>query len=163
MPIMQFLSLSNDMNWNIYCLSIIHIQNNQKHFRIWMWIDKTSSNSSLILNTYHFGTCVNNNRTEPDLLDIIQLSSNPVLNVAPTKTFQKIETANASFLGIKLFFFQDRKLKLSGSVSKLKFMKPRKISTHLAYSDKCYFHLFYQLSDWVEILWGFAKAISQRC
>ena len=49
-----------------------------------MWIDKTSSNRLLILNTYHSGTCVNNNRTEPDLLDIIQLSSNPVLNVAPT-------------------------------------------------------------------------------
>ena len=28
-----------------------------------MWIDKTSSNRLLILNTYHFGTCVNNNRT----------------------------------------------------------------------------------------------------
>ena len=74
-----------------------------------MWIDKTSSNSSLILNTYHSGTCVNNNRTEPDLLDIIQLSSNPVLNVAPTKTFQKIETANASFLGIRLFSFSRQK------------------------------------------------------
>ena len=61
-------------------LLFFHIQNNQKHFRIWMWIDKTLSNSSLILNTYHSGTCVNNNRTEPDLLDIIQLSSNPVLN-----------------------------------------------------------------------------------
>ena len=36
-------------------------------------------------------------------------------------------------------------------------MKPHKISTHLAYSDNCYFHVFYQLSDWVEILQGFTK------
>ena len=33
-------------------------------------------------------------------------------------------------------------------------MKPHKISTH---SDNCYFHFFYRLSDWVEILWGFTK------
>ena len=32
-------------------------------------------------------------------------------------------------------------------------MKPHKISTHSAYSDNCYF----QLCDWVEILWGFMK------
>ena len=69
-----------------YLLSL-HIQNNQKHVRIWVWIDKTSSNSSLILNTYHSGTCVNNNRTEPDLLDIIQLSSNPVLLPYPCSHF----------------------------------------------------------------------------
>ena len=36
-------------------------------------------------------------------------------------------------------------------------MKPHKISTHLDYSDNCYFHVFYQLSDWVEILQGFTK------
>ena len=36
-------------------------------------------------------------------------------------------------------------------------MKPHKISTHLAFSDNCYSHLFYRLSDWVEILWGFTK------
>ena len=36
-------------------------------------------------------------------------------------------------------------------------MKPHKISTHLAYSDNCYFHVFYRLSDWVEILQGFTK------
>ena len=35
--------------------------------------------------------------------------------------------------------------------------KPHKISTHLAFSENCYFHLFYRLSDWVEILWGFMK------
>ena len=33
-------------------------------------------------------------------------------------------------------------------------MKPHKISTHSAYSDNCYFHFFYWLSDWVQILWG---------
>ena len=33
----------------------------------------------------------------------------------------------------------------------------KKISTHLAHSDKCYFHFFYSLSDWAEILWGFTK------
>ena len=74
-------------------LLFFHIQNNQKHFRIWMWIDKTLSNSSLILNTYHSGTCVNNNRTEPDLLDIIQLSSNPVLN----STIQLISSPQVYF------------------------------------------------------------------
>ena len=36
-------------------------------------------------------------------------------------------------------------------------MKPHKLSTHLAFSDNCYFHLFYQLSDWAEILQGFMK------
>ena len=36
-------------------------------------------------------------------------------------------------------------------------MKRHKISTHLAYSDNCYFHFFYWLSDWVEILQGFMK------
>ena len=33
-------------------------------------------------------------------------------------------------------------------------MKPYKISAH---SDNYYFHFFYHLSDWVEILWGFMK------
>ena len=36
-------------------------------------------------------------------------------------------------------------------------VKPHKISTHSAHSDNFYFHSFYPLSDWVEILWGFTK------
>ena len=36
-------------------------------------------------------------------------------------------------------------------------MKPHKISTHSAHSDNCYFHFFYWLADWVEILWGSTK------
>ena len=40
---------------------------------------------------------------------------------------------------------------------KRNFAKPYKISTHSAYSDNCYFHFFYRLSDWVQILWGFMK------
>ena len=36
-------------------------------------------------------------------------------------------------------------------------MKPHKISTHSAHSNNFYFHFFYPLSDWVEILWGFTK------
>ena len=36
-------------------------------------------------------------------------------------------------------------------------MKPHKISTHSAYSDNCYFHFFYWLSNWIEILWGFTR------
>ena len=35
---------------------------------------------------------------------------------------------------------------------KLNFVKPHKIITYSAYSDNCYFHFFYQLSDW-----GFTK------
>ena len=42
------------------------------------------------------------------------------------------------FLGIKLFVFQDRKLKLLAS--------SHKIVTHSAHSDNCYFHFFYHLS-----------------
>ena len=56
-----------------------------------------------------------------------------------TKTFWKIETANAIFW-----------MYLGGTFRfclKLKFVKPHKISTHLAYSDNFYFHLFYRLSD----------------
>ena len=37
------------------------------------------------------------------------------------------------------------------------FVKPHNISTHSAHSDNFYFHFFYPLSDWVEILWGFTK------
>ena len=40
---------------------------------------------------------------------------------------------------------------------KKNFMKPHEISTHSAYSDNCYFHFFYGLSDWVETLLGFTK------
>ena len=54
-----------------------------------------------------------------------------------------------------MFVFQDRKLKLSASVWK-KIGKPYKISTPCAHSD-IFFHFFYRLSDWVEILWGFTK------
>ena len=39
----------------------------------------------------------------------------------------------------------------------IKIRETHKISTHLAYSDNCYFHFFYRLSDWVEILQGFTK------
>ena len=41
-------------------------------------------------------------------------------------------------------------------------MKPHKISTHSAHSDNCYFHFFYQFSDWVEILWGFMKCFFKQ-
>ena len=37
------------------------------------------------------------------------------------------------------------------------FMKPHNIWTHSAHSDNFHFHFFKQLSDWVEILWGFTK------
>ena len=42
-------------------------------------------------------------------------------------------------------------------------MKPHKISTHLAHSDNCYFHVFYRLSDWVEISRGSRHSFSNRC
>ena len=46
------------------------------------------------------------------------------------------------FLGIKLFCFSRQKAETFRFSSKLKFVKPHKISTHLAYSDNCYFHVF---------------------
>ena len=62
---------------------------------------------------------------------------------------------NYIFLGIKLFFvFQDRNFSIC---LKLNSAKPQKISTHSALWDNFYFHFFYQLSDWLEILWGFTK------
>ena len=36
-------------------------------------------------------------------------------------------------------------------------MKSHKSSTHSAHSDNFYFHVFYWLSDWVEIVWGFTR------
>ena len=41
-------------------------------------------------------------------------------------------------------------------------MKPHKISTHVAYSDNCYFHFFHPWSYLVEILWGFKKFIFKQ-
>ena len=70
------------MNWSSFCLSIF--KTIKSVFTYGCGLIKLHRIAWLILNTYHSGTCVNNNRTEPDLLDIIQLSSNPVLNVAPT-------------------------------------------------------------------------------
>ena len=51
------------------------------------------------------------------------------------------------FLGIKLFCFSSIYLKKN-------FVKPHKISTHLAYSDDCYFHLFLSV---VWLSWNFAR------
>ena len=36
-------------------------------------------------------------------------------------------------------------------------MKPHKISSYSVHSEFFYFHFFYPLSNWVEILWGFTK------
>ena len=58
------------------------------------------------------------------------------------------------FLGIKLFCFSRSKAETCSICLKWDFVKPQNFSTH---SDNCYFHIFYQLSDWVEILWGFTK------
>ena len=55
------------------------------------------------------------------------------------------------------FVFQDRMLKLSVSVWNWISWNLTKILTHSAISDNCYFHFFYGLSDWVEILWGFTN------
>ena len=44
----------------------------------------------------------------------------------------------------------------------IEFCETFKISTHSAYSDNCYFHFFYGLSDWVEILWGFTKFVFKQ-
>ena len=61
-----------------------------------------------------------------------------ILAVWPKKNF---------FLVIKLFCFSRQKAETFRFSSKFKFVKPHKISTHLDYSDNCYFHVFYQLSD----------------
>ena len=62
-----------------------------------------------------------------------------------------------SFLEIKLFCFSRYKAETFNICLKLSFMKPLKILTRSAYSDKFNFHFLYGLSDWVEILWGFTK------
>ena len=54
---------------------------------------------------------------------------------------------NYIFLGIKLFCFLRQKAETFSICLKKNFVKPHKISTHLAYSDNCYFHFFFQLSD----------------
>ena len=63
--------------------------------------------------------------------------------------------------GLKNFFFRNKTF-LFFKIESWNFQqlfendlfKPHKISTHSAYSDNCYFHFYYRLSDWVEILWG---------
>ena len=62
--------------------------------------------------------------------------------------------------GLKYYFlscFSRLKAETFSICWKKNFGKPHKISTHSAHSDNCYFHFFYRLSDWVEILWGFTK------
>ena len=66
------------------------------------------------------------------------------------------------FLGIKLFCFSRLKAEIFSICLKLNFMKPHKISTHSPYSDNCYFHFFYGLSDWVKTLWGLMKFFFKR-
>ena len=56
-----------------------------------------------------------------------------ILAVRPKKYF---------FLGIKLFCFSRQKAETFRFSLKFKFVKPHKLSTHLAFSDDCYFHLF---------------------
>ena len=76
------------------------------------------------------------------------------------KTFWKIESPNAIsgihlggmakkifFLVTKLFCFSRQNAETFRFSLKLDFVKPHKISNHLAFSDNCYFHLFYRLSD----------------
>ena len=45
-------------------------------------------------------------------------------------------------LGIKLFCFPRQKAETFRFSLKYKFVKPHKLSTHLDFSDNCYFHLF---------------------
>ena len=65
-------------------------------------------------------------------------------------------------LGIKLFCFSRYKVEIFSICLKKNFVKPQKISTHSALSDNSYFHFLYQLSHWVEILWGFTKLFSKQ-
>ena len=59
-------------------------------------------------------------------------------------------------LGIKLFCLSRYKAETFSICLNFFFMKPDKISTHLAHSDNCLF-ILYWLSDWVEILQSFTK------
>ena len=72
------------------------------------------------------------------------------------KTFWKIESPNAIsgihlggmaqkifFLVTKLFCFSRQNAETFRFSLKLDFVKPHKISTHLAFSDNCYFHSFF--------------------
>ena len=56
------------------------------------------------------------------------------------------------FFRNKTFLFSRQKVETFTICLKQNFVKPYKISTHSAYSDNCYFHFFYRLSDKVEIL-----------
>ena len=81
----------------------------------------------------------------------------------------KIGTANAICslglfrdYGLNYIFFRNKtflffKIESWNVCLKKNFVKPHKISTHSAHSENFYFHFFYPLSDWVEILWGFMK------
>ena len=51
-------------------------------------------------------------------------------------------------------FFSIQKAETFSFRLKKNFVKPHEISAH---SDNFYFHFFYLLSDWVEILWGITK------
>ena len=76
------------------------------------------------------------------------------------KPSQKIRTFGSILRNIifrNKTFFSRHKAEAFSICLKLNFVKPHKISTHSTYSDNCYFHFSYQLSDWVEILWGFTK------
>ena len=85
-----------------------------------------------------------------DSLNLI-FSSVPMLG----KTFWKIESPNAIsgihlggmakkifFLVTKLFCSSRQNAETFRFSLKFKFVKPHKLSTHLAFSDDCYFHLF---------------------
>ena len=73
------------------------------------------------------------------------------------KNWWLLEFVDHIFFRNKTFLFFKIEAETFRFSLKFKFVKPHKISIHLAFLENCYFQLFYWLSDWVEILWGFTK------
>ena len=76
------------------------------------------------------------------------------------KTFLKNWDSKAPSVGTLLVFFKIESWNFQHQFEN-NFLQLHKVSTHsvLQYLDNFYFHFFYSLSDWVEILWGFIKYI----
>ena len=78
---------------------------------------------------------------------IFRILSKPSLKTPSFGSILAVRLKNIFFFRNKTFLFFNFSLKLN-------FVKPHKISTYLAYSDNCYFHLFLSV---VWLSWNFAR------
>ena len=142
---------------------------NTTHFHTWSEIYKkcqklSGCTVSQILQFLTLKLCGYWSRVESRVKKIITSNPKPSLKIRTASAifwiylviFSDYSLKNI-FLGITIFVFQERKLKLSASVwnpillSLTKFQPIQLIQTIVI------FNFFYWLSDWVEILWGFTK------